>query len=194
MSKSIAKWKETFGTNPVRSMPNTEKVQKAWDSMGHAFGKIQVEKLKYQKAGMTEVVKSIDDKWKSDTKALEEKTLELMGYPRLPENIKRQLQDLARSDGLFLNTYQLQEYKKIPPPEISEAVMEAKQYFDSIEIWAIEQEEYVRPIKDPAVIGFKKIGTQYYPSMFLIATWGDDITPEDLGITVLKELEQSKDL
>lgn len=178
MSKAIAKWQETFGTEPTRVIPNTEPLEKAWENMGIAFGKIQLEKQKYKKAGMTQAVVEIDTKWSEKQKELESRTMDLIGYPRVSSSAKEALKTLASEEKRFLNIYKLEEYKKIPPPNISEAIMEAKQFFDELEIWAIEDQPYVRPIKDPVVIGYITVG--YSRIAYLVASWGDDINVDDL--------------
>lgn len=181
-TKAIVEWKNTIGEKPIQIIANDHPLVEAWSNMGIAYGKIQLEKQKYRRAGMTAAVETIDKKLEEERNALEERTIDLLGYPRLDRNLKSRLESLARADNLHLNTYDLTEYTKLPPPNIAQAIMQAKQYFDRLEIWAIEQEKYVRPMKDPAVIGYVKIG--YYEVPYLVATWGDDIRPEDLGVNV----------
>lgn len=178
MKASIKKWQDNFGTEPVKVIPDQNPLSKAWEDMGQTFGKVQLEKQRYRRAGLTQAVVEIDKKMEVETKKLEEKTIDLIGYPRVEEYAKDSLKRTAESEELFLNVYKLEEYKKIPPMNVAQAIMEAKQYFERIEIWAIETEEFVRPMKDPAVIGYVKIGYREVP--YLIATWGDDIKPEDL--------------
>lgn len=177
--KSIQTWQDNFGVEPVKIIPETNKLQNAWAEMGVAFGRIQLEKQKYVRAGLTESANEIEKKLVEKKKDLEERTIDLMGYSRLKPNVKTLLSETARSENLHLNVYALEEYKKIPPSNVAMAIMEARQYFVRIEIWAIEEQAYVRPMKDPAVIGYVKIGYAEVP--YLIATWGDDILPEDLA-------------
>lgn len=184
---SIKQWQDLFGTSPMKIIPNPSKLEKSWSEMGRVFGQIQLQKQKYKRAGLAESAKEIEKKMDEEKKKLEESTIDLMGYPRLRPNAKADLQKSASADGLHLNIYQLEEYAKIPPLNIANAIMEARQYFDRIEIWAIEETAYVRPIKDPAVIGYVKIGYQDTP--YLIATWGEDIKPEDLA-DIDREIEE----
>lgn len=180
MQKSIQLWQEKIGTDPIQVSVDKKPLEKAWENMGVVYGRMQLEKQRYKRAGMTAAIAEIDTKLTKATKELEDKTLDLIGFPRLDPTIKASLDHLARGDNLFLNTYQLAEYQKLPPPNIAQAIMDAKQYFDEIEIWAIEEQKYIRPMKDPAVIGYIK--GQYPRVPYLIATWGDDIRPEDLGV------------
>jgi len=189
-------WISYFGDTVVINYPDESKVRKAWEIFGGILGAAKATKIQYQTAGLTESTKRLEQELKDKEKELENRTLEIIGYPKLKEYVLTNLQSEARKISKFLNQYSLEAYPHLPPQPCVEAMQKAKPFFDMFEIWAIEDKQitpenqsqavkFERAFKDPVIIGCKKMksDTQFpreWIDRYFIASWGDDIPLEQV--------------
>lgn len=189
-------WISYFGDSVVINYPDESKVRKAWEVFGGILGAAKAVKIQYQTAGLKESTKRLEKELKDKEVELEERTLEIIGYPKLKEYVLTNLQSEAGKIGKFLNQYSIESYPHLPPQACVEAMQKAKPFFDTFEIWAVENKKidpqkqseavkFERAFKDPVIIGCKKIHRDTgWPidsiDRYFIASWGDDIPLEQV--------------
>lgn len=187
-------WVSYFGDQVVVNYPNEENVKKAWEIFGKILGSAKAMKVQYQTAGLKESSKRLDEEVKKKEVELENRTLEIIGYPKLKSYVITNLQAEARKINKFLNQYSIESYPHLPPSECVNAMQQAKPFFDSFEVWAIEDSaidktkesaalKRERAFKDPVIVGCKEVTGQYGGKEFdryFIASWGDDIPLEQV--------------
>ncbi|GIW67922.1 MAG: hypothetical protein KatS3mg096_790 [Candidatus Parcubacteria bacterium] len=105
--------------------------------------------------------------------------IDYLGFKRLPQDIKFQLREKSKKIGKFVNFYPISSYHSIPPKEILDLIKRVGCFFDNLEIWAIEDKQF---LKDPILVGVifvpKYVGSEL--RYYLLGLWGDDISVEDL--------------
>ena len=184
-------WENWFGIKPVRNIRSVDKLRMRLGEHFTSIIDLLVKQFELQSVGLTQVAQEMKKKIEEETKKVLVNFEELLGYKRLPDNLVMTLSSKANEQGKYLNRYPLQNYHSIPPELVIDAIEKAKPYFQNIEIWAIEDKQFLR---DPVVIGIKNIsiksqgdyGTfnyipnQYKQVFYWIASWGDDIKVEDL--------------
>lgn len=189
-------WISYFGDSVVINYPDESKVRKAWEVFGGILGAAKATKIQYQTAGLKESTNRLEKELKDKEKELEERTLEIIGYPKLKEYVLTNLTAEAGKIGKFLNQYSIESYPHLPPPACVEAMQKAKPFFDMFEIWAIENVQikpenisqavkFERAFKDPVIIGCKKMKREdgwpkEWVDRYFIASWGDDIPLEQV--------------
>jgi hypothetical protein len=185
-------WISIFGDVAVAHYPDESRVRKAWREFGEILGNTKAMKIQYETAGLKESSKKLDSEIDKRTKELESRTLEIIGYPKLPDFSVSSLKSEANKIGKFLNQYSLEAYPHLPPQICVEAMQKAKPFFDSFEVWAVEDIELKedqeskavkaeRAFKDPVIIGCKETRNQYNSKIierYFVASWGDDIPLE----------------
>ncbi len=190
----VGLWISVFGNEVVVNYPDESRVKRAWGEFGQILGATKAMKIQYETAGLKESSKKLDDEIAKRTKELEKRTLEIIGYPRLANYIVSNLQAEARKIGKYLNQYSIEKYPHLPPSVCVDAMQKAKPFFDSFEVWAIEDKElkveeqseavkFERAFKDPVIIGCKKIKGEFDRDeieRYFIASWGDDIPLEQV--------------
>lgn len=188
-------WISIFGDTIVVNYPKEQNLKMVWEQFGHILGQAKATKIQYETAGLKESSKKLDVELKKQEKELENRTLEIIGYPKLNDYVITNLKAEAQKISMYLNQYAIDKYPHLPPPKCVDAMQKAKPFFNSFEVWAIEdkmldstQESQAikteRAFKDPIIIGcieaeessfvgsstnIKKI-TRYF-----IASWGNDI-------------------
>jgi len=168
-------WFSLFGEEPQSLVGEKEKLKRVLQKHFKKVVDLYLQAFELQVAGMSQVASNIRFEIQNETNKILESFEEFLGYKKLPEGIKKVLQDKATAMGKYLNIYLLSAYHSVPPSEVVKAITLAKPYFSNMEIWAIEDKQY---LKDPVVVGIKyNCGkTEYY----FIASWGDDIKVSDL--------------
>lgn len=182
-------WISYFGDEVVINYPDESRVRKAWEVFGGILGSAKAMKIQYETAGLKESSKKLDAEVKKKEAELESRTLEIIGYPKLKEYVVTNLQSEARKIKKFLNQYSIEAYPHLPPPQCVDAMQKAKPFFDSFEVWAIEDKQieagkeseavkFERAFKDPVIIGCKNGKNEFGSDKvdrYFIASWGDDI-------------------
>lgn len=198
-------WISVFGNEMVVNYPDESRIKRAWGEFGQILGATKAIQIQYKTAGLNEASKKLDKEINERSKELEKRTLEIIGYPKIAKYVADNLRSEARKISKYLNQYSIDAYPELPPMPCVDAMQKAKPFFDSFEVWAIEDKEVLpnqesvavkmeRAFKDPVIIGCKKIKDQYDRSdiaRYFIASWGDDIPLEEiLGVPKQVELKE----
>lgn len=199
-------WISIFGNKVVVNYPDDTKVKQAWEDFGRILGAAKAKKIQYETAGLTESSKKLDEEISKRSKELEKRTLEIIGYPKLASYVVTNLRSEAQKIGKYLNQYSIEKYPHLPPSICVEAMQKAKPFFNSFEVWAIEDVELKpeeastafkaeRAFNDPVIIGCKEVGKETFGNpprpvfeRYFIASWGDDIPLEQV-LGNAKEIE-----
>lgn len=191
----VGLWISIFGDKMVINYPDEGRVRRAWSKFGQILGTTKAMKIQYETAGLKEATKKLDKEINKRTKELENRTLEIIGYPKLASYIVSNLQVEATKISKYLNQYSIEKYPHLPPSICVDAMQKAKPFFDSFEVWAIEDKKLEiseeskavkaeRAFKDPVIIGCKKVrntaDTFDEIERYFIASWGDDIPLEQV--------------
>lgn len=187
-------WVGIFGDTMITNFPDETRIVKAWEQFGQILGQSEAMRVKYQTAGLKESSKRLKEEVEKQRKSLEERTVEIIGYPKIADHVIPALQGEARKVGKHLNQYKIESYPHLPPPQCVDAMQKAKPFFDSFEIWAVEdkpldpaaQSDSVkreRAFKDPVIVGYNTIDVTAPGSSiprkeiarYFVASWGDDI-------------------
>jgi hypothetical protein len=188
-------WISVFGDSMVVNYPDETKVKQAWEVFGQILGSAKAMKIQYETAGLKESSKKLDAEMKKQEVELEKKTLEIIGYPKLASYVITNLQSEATKIGKYLNQYSIGSYPHLPPSQCVDSMQKAKPFFDSFEVWAIEDKQlstsqeseavkFERAFKDPVIVGCKEVEVPSYIgattmrkeiNRYFIASWGDDI-------------------
>ena len=166
-------WFGLFGQQPTIQTGHIELVRKALNAHFRKVVDLWMQQFELKVAGMGALAANISSKIQAETSKITNNFEEFLGYKKLPEKITEVLEAKATKAGKHLNRYPLYSYHSIPPQEVVQAIQIAKPYFPTMEIWAIEDKEFLR---DPLVVGIKDTQT----GIFFVASWGDDIKVEDL--------------
>ncbi len=193
----VGLWISVFGNELVVNYPDESRIKRAWGEFGQILGAAKAMKIQYETAGLKESSKKLDQEIDKRSKELEKRTLEIIGYPKIANYVVSNLQAEARKISKYLNQYAIDTYPHLPPSICVEAMQKAKPFFDSFEVWAIEDQQittvqqssavkFERAFKDPVIIGCKKVknnmGTEEIERYF-IASWGDDIPLEQVLVS-----------
>lgn len=191
-------WISVFGDTAVVHLPDESRVRRAWREFGDILGNTKAMKIQYETAGLTQASKKLDAEINRRSTELENRTLEIIGYPKLASYIADNLKAEARKIKKFLNQYSIDAYPHLPPPVCVDAMQKAKPFFDHFEVWAIEDVEIKpeeesqavkaeRAFKDPVIVGCKETQSENsYGSKvktverYFVASWGDDIALEQV--------------
>lgn len=191
-------WISIFGDKALVHYPQEENVKQAWREFGEILGNTKAMKIKYETAGLTQSSKKLDQEINRRTAELENRTLEIIGYPKVASYVIDNLKAEARKISKYLNQYSLSSYPHLPPQVCVDALQKAKPFFDTFEVWAIEDKQVTqdkeseavkteRAFKDPVIIGCKttEIPNSYGSprkeiERYFVASWGDDIPLEQV--------------
>jgi len=182
-------WISKFGDKFIVNYPDESRIKKAWAEFGQILGHSKALKIQYETAGLKESSKKLDEEIKRRTEELEKRTIEIIGYPKIPEYFIFALKSEASKISKYLNQYAIDKYPHLPPSVCVDAMQKAKPFFDTFEVWAIEDKPITtsqesqsvkaeRAFKDPVIVGCKTMDQNSYGKnydRYFIASWGDDI-------------------